>query len=87
MSDQTKLPFRWFMFRVGPSASLYGSFSRDEAEAIADIEQRIQRPRRGSKKAPPELPTLTRDTEAEARANAPLSDHAKASFSAPTFAV
>ena len=86
MSDQTKLPFCWFMFRVGPSASLYGSFSRDEAEAIADIGQRIQRPRRGSKKTPPELPTLTRDTEAEARANEAFNSHAKVSSPASVFA-
>lgn len=86
MPTSPVLPFRWFIFSAETGARPYGSFSRDEAEALADVQQRIQRQRLGSKKAPPELPTLTRDTEAEARANAAFFDHAKVSSPASSFA-
>lgn len=55
---------RWFIFRHG--SSVLGSFSRTEGEALADVRQRILK---RAKKGSTAEPELTRDTEAEAKAN------------------
>jgi hypothetical protein len=83
MPNNPDLPFRWFIFKP-PTGGVYGSFSRDENEALAEVQKGFKGRNRGSKKIGPTLPTFTRDTEAEARANAALFNHVKVSAPALT---
>lgn len=82
MPTPDTLPLRWFIFRPTEGGSPLGSFSRTEAEALADVQQRTQRSNKRAKRTnetPSTLPlTFTRDTNAETRANAALLSPAKA---------
>ena len=81
-STQTLPPLRWFIFKHPErGTSCLGSFSRTEAEAVAEVRQRLQGGRHktwppSKIPTPPDAPTLVRDTEAEDKANAILYGHA-----------
>lgn len=87
MSTSSPLPpLRWFIFKhPRHGASCLGALSRTEAEAVAEVQARLQCG--GRRKAwppskatqvpiPADAPLLIRDTEAEDRANAILFGHA-----------
>jgi len=74
-------PLRWFIFKHPKhGASCLGSISRTEAEAVAEVRQRLQGRRKtwppSKIPAPTDAPALVRDTEAEDKANAILYGHA-----------
>lgn len=72
MPTPETLPLRWFVFKMPGSSFPRGSLSRTEDEARADVQRGLARSRCGKHSAPPEPAHLTRDDEAEARANARL---------------